>query len=91
MIQGHTYPFDTVKPTALDLAYRNAPCRSHGLIDPNVEAVKEQLSKRSEAGLKKYGVTTERTDLDTKQWLQHLQEELMDACIYIETIKGRVK
>jgi hypothetical protein len=29
----------------------------------------------------------ERDDLTLMQWLQHLQEELMDAAVYIEKIK----
>jgi len=29
----------------------------------------------------------ERTDLSTYEWLNHLQEELLDAIIYIEKLK----
>lgn len=56
--------------------------------DSNVEAVRQELLKRSVKGLEKYGVTTNRTDLSVLQWLTHLQEELMDAAIYIERLKG---
>jgi Trm5-related predicted tRNA methylase len=56
--------------------------------DSNVEAVRQELLKRSVRGLEKYGVTTNRTDLSVLQWLTHLQEELMDAAIYIERLKG---
>lgn len=59
-------------------------------IDRNVQGVINQLESRCEMGYKKYGVTTERNDLDLLQWLQHLQEELMDACVYIERIKSEV-
>lgn len=52
--------------------------------DSNVEAIRQKLLTRSEVGLKKYGVTTERTDLDLVQWLTHLQEELLDAAVYIQ-------
>lgn len=55
--------------------------------DANVEAVRQALLDRSLHGLKKYGVTTEREDLTLLQWLQHLQEELMDATVYIEAFK----
>lgn len=58
--------------------------------DANVERVREQLLERSLVGFRKYGVTTERADLVTFQWLQHLQEELMDACVYIETLKMKL-
>lgn len=56
--------------------------------DSNVEAVRQELLKRSVKGLEKYGITTNRTDLSVLQWLTHLQEELMDAAIYIERLKG---
>jgi len=59
------------------------------IIDSNVEKVVENLISRSNVGLIKYGVTTERSDLGAIEWLQHLQEELMDATIYIETLKRK--
>ena len=59
--------------------------------DKNVENVVEQLRWRSEKGLLKYGVTTERKDLSVIEWLQHLQEELMDASVYIEKLKREIK
>lgn len=59
--------------------------------DSNVERVKDQLTKRMEAGINKYGVTTERTDIDLMGWLQHLQEELMDATVYIERLKHEIR
>lgn len=61
------------------------------MIDENVEAVKFQLTKRMIAGANKYGVNTERTDIDLLGWLQHLQEELLDASVYIERIKKELK
>jgi hypothetical protein len=39
------------------------------------------------AGHAKYGVTTERTDISLAGWLQHLQEELLDAAVYVERLK----
>ena len=60
-------------------------------MDKNVEKVITQLRDREEEGLLKYGVNTERTDLTTLQWLQHLQEELMDASVYIEKLKNEMK
>ena len=56
-------------------------------MDKNVENVVSQLRDREQRGLSKYGVNTERTDLSTLEWLQHLQEELMDACVYVEKLK----
>ena len=59
--------------------------------DTNVEKVIAQLRERKEKGLKKYGVTTDRKDLSQLQWLQHLQEELMDGAVYIEKIKSEMR
>ena len=56
-------------------------------MDKNVENVVSQLREREKRGLNKYGVNTERTDLSTLEWLQHLQEELMDGAVYIERLK----
>jgi len=60
-------------------------------MDKNVEKVITQLRDREEEGLRKYGVNTERTDLTSLEWLQHLQEELMDASVYIEKLKNEMK
>ena len=61
------------------------------MTDKNVEKVITQLRDREEEGLLKYGVNTERSDLSTLEWLQHLQEELMDASVYIERLKNDMK
>ena len=60
-------------------------------MDENVENVVSQLRAREERGLSKYGVNTERTDLSTLEWLQHLQEELMDGAVYIEKLKKELR
>lgn len=56
--------------------------------DLNVEAVRQSLLDRSRVGIAKYGVTTERTDLAFNDWLNHLQEELLDATVYIQAAKA---
>lgn len=61
------------------------------MTDKNVEAVRQQLLDRMKIGYAKYGVTTERTDIGLLGWLQHLQEELMDAAVYVERIKDELK
>ena len=55
--------------------------------DTNVQKVIDSFKYREERGMLKYGVNTDRTDLNTMEWLQHLQEELMDACVYVEKLK----
>ena len=45
---------------------------------------------RARAGFNKYGTDTTREDIDLLGWLTHLQEELMDATIYIERLKKEI-
>lgn len=42
----------------------------------------KDISERQQLGIKKYGVTVENNDLNTREWLQHMYEELLDAAIY---------
>lgn len=55
--------------------------------DTIVESVIKQFKDRSEIGIAKYGVTLNREDLSTLQWIQHAQEEAMDFCLYLERLK----
>lgn len=50
----------------------------------------EKIQTRAQFGLKKYGVTLEREDLTLRQWFVHLQEELMDACAYVEVVLSKI-
>ena len=54
------------------------------------EKVIDKIRKRAEVGKAKYGVTMERGDLNTTEWLTHLQEELMDASVYVERLLEEV-
>ena len=58
--------------------------------DKIVESVIDQFRTRAEQGKRKYGTTMERDDLTLMEWLQHLQEELMDASVYVEKLKGEI-
>ena len=58
--------------------------------DQIVEQVKEKFDERSETGIAKYGTTLERGDLSLLDWLSHLQEELMDATLYIQKLKNEL-
>lgn len=53
--------------------------------DKIVQEVISRFDKRSEIGIKKYGTTLEENNTD--DFLNHLQEELMDAILYIEKLK----
>ena len=55
------------------------------------DKVCEKIQERSKVGKSKYGVTMERTDLNTIEWLTHLQEELMDAAVYVERLMGDIQ
>ena len=56
--------------------------------DKYVQAVKEKFEERSQTGIRKYNTTLEREDLNLIDWLNHLQEELMDATLYVERLKA---
>lgn len=60
------------------------------MTDAITDAVVVQLRTRAKKGKLKYGTTMERDDLSPLQWLQHLQEELMDAAVYVEKLKGEI-
>jgi hypothetical protein len=55
--------------------------------DKYVDRVLKRFNERSKVGIKKYSTTLERNDLNVLEWLTHLQEELMDATLYIERLK----
>ncbi len=55
--------------------------------DNVVRDVIKRFNARSLSGIEKYSTTLERNDLTGKEWLQHLQDELMDAVLYIEKLK----
>ena len=55
--------------------------------DKIVESVINKFNERSEAGIKKYNTTLDKNLLTFDEWMTHLQEELMDATLYLEKIK----
>lgn len=59
-----------------------------GSSDMNVEANVALLRDRAAVGFKKYGVTTERTDLSQADWIQHTIEELLDAANYLQAMRN---
>jgi hypothetical protein len=58
--------------------------------DPILMKVMTKYYERSEMGIKKYGTTLENNTLSLMEWLNHLQEELMDATLYIEKLKQEI-
>jgi len=59
--------------------------------DPIVEQVVKKFQDRSKVGIKKYGTTLEENKEGFIPFLNHLQEELMDAILYIEKLKSETK
>ena len=56
--------------------------------DPIVQAVLDKYTKRSQFGIIKYGTTLQENDKDN--YLQHLQDELMDATLYIQKLLSKI-
>jgi hypothetical protein len=56
-------------------------------LDSVVTAVINSFKQRAEFGQKKYGTNLDRTDLSVLEWIQHAQEEHMDAILYLEKLK----
>ena len=52
--------------------------------DPIIKRVVNKIVGRSNVGYKKYGKTLMDDPANLDGWLNHLQEELMDAVNYIE-------
>ena len=50
------------------------------------DEVCKKILGRASVGLEKYGVTMERSDFSKKDWLTYLQEELMDAVVYVQRL-----
>ena len=74
-VLSHYFPYHFVEYLSSSLSTK----------DPIVEQVKEMFDKRSEVGIKKYGTTLH--DNNTDDFFNHLQEELMDAILYIQKLK----
>jgi len=55
--------------------------------DPVVERVVDKFITRSDVGFKKYGYNTDNDPSDVFAWINHLQEELMDATLYLQKLK----
>lgn len=56
-------------------------------MDSIVRTIIAKFQVRSEIGKKKYGTTLDRTDLSVLDWINHAQEEHMDAILYLEKLK----
>lgn len=57
--------------------------------DPVVRRVCQKFVSRSDVGYEKYGITLEDDPSEMLDWLNHLQEELMDAILYLQKAKEK--
>ena len=82
----------------IEFKYRqllNKVCKKHIIMnkkqiefrDPVVERVVDKFVSRSDVGFAKYGVTLEDDKSNLFAWMNHLQEELMDAVLYMQKLK----
>ena len=55
--------------------------------DSIVESVIKKFKDRSDVGIKKYGTTLDRNDINFDGWAEHLQQELMDGILYLERLR----
>jgi len=58
--------------------------------DSIVFSVIQKFMQRSQFGMEKYGTNLDRTDLSVVEWIQHAQEEHMDAILYLEKLKKEI-
>ena len=65
--------------------------KNNELTDTVVKSVIAKYTERSILGQKKYGTTLDRDDLSVTDWIVHVQEELMDATLYLEKLHRVLK
>jgi hypothetical protein len=60
-------------------------------IDSIVTSIVDKFHQRAVLGKVKYKVTMDRDDLSLLEWINHAQEEHMDAIVYLEKLKQKLK
>lgn len=58
--------------------------------DSVVFSIIQKFKQRADFGMAKYGTNLDRTDLSVLDWIQHAQEEHMDAILYLEKLKQEI-
>ena len=46
----------------------------------------EDIKRRQQLGLKKYGTSLANNPLSTREWLQHAYEECLDQAVYMKRL-----
>ncbi len=92
LIEGNVYEFEIETENYYwitdDLGYLKSRFEDVK-VDSIVESVINQFKQRSEVGINKYGVTLDRTDLSTLEWIEHAKQEAMDFVLYLEKLKSQ--
>ena len=57
------------------------------VVDSVVTNILKGFVSRAVFGKAKYGTYLDRSDLSILEWIQHAQEEHMDAILYLEKLK----
>lgn len=77
-----------IVPQVIEAHVINNPNKDNSYTsDSIVNSVIRAFIGRSNVGLQKYGTTLDRDDLSILDWIQHAQEEHMDAILYLEKLK----
>lgn len=58
--------------------------------DSIVETIINRFITRAKIGKEKYGTDLDRCDLDVLDWINHAQEEHMDAILYLEKLRKTI-
>ncbi|MGE7932141.1 hypothetical protein [Viridibacillus arvi] len=60
------------------------------LANPILRNVQEKFELQTAKGLAKYGETVNPDSYSVEGWLNHLQEELIDGAVYVETVLSKL-
>ena len=85
--EGYSDLSNTQKVALIPQIIESSVSESTFTSDSIVNSVIDSFVKRSNLGLQKYGTTLDRNDLSVLDWIQHAQEEHMDAILYLEKLK----
>lgn len=72
--------FPQLEKAPQDMNFKDIEC-------PYARRVAEQVAQRAGEGMRKYGVTMARTDIDRIGWINHAIEEALDFACYLMRLK----
>jgi len=55
------------------------------------QMVCEDIDKRQQMGINKYGISVQQNPLTLKEWLQHAYEECLDQAVYLKRAMEELK